>query len=259
MTRKKYYDGTHKPDRVLLRLHKGYTWYTALRHYLPAEQHEAPLARSSHNSSKASRDRIRAYLQERKGLIRTYAPDDWVLRVRQQASKHPAHTERPKLYSFKYYDVGRHRVARSQDAGILIDSSSRFGAVLLNESDERTEISGPSGLWAVIERLIKEDDPNKPGGLDALPDDRDEHWTLFAEAMDCTFENALRISGLPLLEWVHGHVVRAVYYLGSTPLERLVPVIEMAATRQAFGAGPDGLSGATTIVGARALGASIHR
>ncbi|KAI0990717.1 hypothetical protein K3495_g17470, partial [Podosphaera aphanis] len=47
-------------------------------------QHEAPLARQRANGLKASRDQVRAYLQEKKALIRTFAPGDWVLRVRQR-------------------------------------------------------------------------------------------------------------------------------------------------------------------------------
>ncbi|CAJ2504192.1 Uu.00g115860.m01.CDS01 [Anthostomella pinea] len=53
-----------------------------------AQNHRAPLARSNANSLKASRAQIRAYLQEKKGLIRVFAPGDWVLRVRQRAAKH---------------------------------------------------------------------------------------------------------------------------------------------------------------------------
>lgn len=60
-----------------------------------ATNHEAPLARSQHGSSRASRNRIRAYLQEKKGLIRTFAPGDWVLRVRQRASKHEPYYDGP--------------------------------------------------------------------------------------------------------------------------------------------------------------------
>lgn len=63
---------------------------------------------------------------------------------------HRLEAEHPNLYNFKYYDVGRHRVARCQTTGILIDSSSRFGPVLLNESNEWTDISGLSGRWKYI-------------------------------------------------------------------------------------------------------------
>ncbi|CAJ2500804.1 Uu.00g036570.m01.CDS01 [Anthostomella pinea] len=53
-----------------------------------AQNHEAPLARGNANRLKASRAQIRAYLQEKKGLIRVFAPGDWVLRVRQRTAKH---------------------------------------------------------------------------------------------------------------------------------------------------------------------------
>jgi len=59
------------------------------------KQHEAPLARRQANSLQASRDRVRAYLQEKKALIRTYAPGDWVLRVRQRAHKHEPYYDGP--------------------------------------------------------------------------------------------------------------------------------------------------------------------
>lgn len=53
-----------------------------------AENHEAPAARARENSLRASQYKIRAYLQEKKALLRTYAPGDWVLRVRQRKHKH---------------------------------------------------------------------------------------------------------------------------------------------------------------------------
>lgn len=53
-----------------------------------AQTHEASSARQRANSFTASRDGVRALLQEKKALLRTYAPGDWVLRVRQRAHKH---------------------------------------------------------------------------------------------------------------------------------------------------------------------------
>ncbi|KAI0994299.1 hypothetical protein K3495_g13883 [Podosphaera aphanis] len=52
-----------------------------------ARSHAAPIARSFVGSIKASRDHTRAYLQESKALMRSYAPGDWVLRVRQRRHK----------------------------------------------------------------------------------------------------------------------------------------------------------------------------
>ncbi|KAI1000360.1 hypothetical protein K3495_g7839 [Podosphaera aphanis] len=49
--------------------------------------HAAPMARSYASSLKATRDEARAYLQEKKGLIRTHGTGDWVLRVRQRNNK----------------------------------------------------------------------------------------------------------------------------------------------------------------------------
>lgn len=58
-------------------------------------QHEAPLARLCANGVTASRERARALLQEKKALLRTYAPGDWVLRVRQRAHKHEPYYDGP--------------------------------------------------------------------------------------------------------------------------------------------------------------------
>jgi hypothetical protein len=47
-----------------------------------AKYHKAPIARNNATGVKASRNQIRAYLQEGKALLYVYAPGDWVLRVR---------------------------------------------------------------------------------------------------------------------------------------------------------------------------------
>ncbi|KAI3336829.1 hypothetical protein HD806DRAFT_528415 [Xylariaceae sp. AK1471] len=60
-----------------------------------ALNHEAPLARNYFSSLKASKDQIRAYLQEKKGLIRTYATGDWVLKVRQCNDKSEPYYDGP--------------------------------------------------------------------------------------------------------------------------------------------------------------------
>ncbi|KAI0995310.1 hypothetical protein K3495_g12872 [Podosphaera aphanis] len=52
-----------------------------------ARSHAAPTARSYVASIKATRDQTRAYLQDHKALMRTYAPGDWVLRTRQSRCK----------------------------------------------------------------------------------------------------------------------------------------------------------------------------
>lgn len=59
------------------------------------QHHEAPIARLRANGLAASRDRTRAYLQEKKALLRTYAPGDWVLRVRQRGHKHEPYYDGP--------------------------------------------------------------------------------------------------------------------------------------------------------------------
>jgi hypothetical protein len=47
-----------------------------------ARHHEAPENRSRAGGLKASRDQVRAYLQEKKAFLRIYASGDWVLKVR---------------------------------------------------------------------------------------------------------------------------------------------------------------------------------
>lgn len=51
------------------------------------KSHPAPIARNYTSSMKAIRDKTRSYLQEKKALMRIYAPGDWVLRVRQRRHK----------------------------------------------------------------------------------------------------------------------------------------------------------------------------
>ncbi|KAI1004324.1 hypothetical protein K3495_g3889 [Podosphaera aphanis] len=74
-----------------------------------AEGHEAPIARARESSLRASQDKFRAYLQEKKALLRN-APGDWVLRVRQRKQKHEPFYDGPwqfvechanKIYSIK--------------------------------------------------------------------------------------------------------------------------------------------------------------
>ncbi|KAI1004419.1 hypothetical protein K3495_g3793 [Podosphaera aphanis] len=59
------------------------------------KSHAAPIARSYVSSMKATRDKTRAYLQELKALTRTYAPGDWVLRVRQKRHKFEPYYDGP--------------------------------------------------------------------------------------------------------------------------------------------------------------------
>lgn len=59
-------------------------------------------------------------------------------------------TRHPGMFDFKFYDVGRHRVARCQNTGVLIDSSSNVGAVVLKEDENWTSLEGISGRWNYI-------------------------------------------------------------------------------------------------------------
>lgn len=52
------------------------------------------MARDYFDSLKASRDQVRAYLQEKKGLIRTYAPGDRALRTKERADKSESYYDR---------------------------------------------------------------------------------------------------------------------------------------------------------------------
>lgn len=57
--------------------------------------HAAPIARAYVNSLKAARSKVREYLQETKALMRTFAPGDWVLRVRQRQHKFEPYYDGP--------------------------------------------------------------------------------------------------------------------------------------------------------------------
>ncbi|KAI1002954.1 hypothetical protein K3495_g5252 [Podosphaera aphanis] len=82
--------GTQPPDEEL-------AYHQYIREAMDHEQkawdeeharlHAAPIVRSYVNSMKAVRAKTRAYLQEKKALLRTYVTGDWVLRVRQRGHK----------------------------------------------------------------------------------------------------------------------------------------------------------------------------
>lgn len=55
----------------------------------------------------------------------------------------------PQTYAFKIYDLGRHRIARCEKTGVLIDSSSLQGAFRLPE-DEWTRIEASEASWKWI-------------------------------------------------------------------------------------------------------------
>lgn len=60
----------------------------------------------------------------------------------------------PGVYDFQIYDLGRHRVARCQKTGILIDSSSAKGAFVLPEG-EWVRLEGSEGSWKWIKGKSK--------------------------------------------------------------------------------------------------------
>ncbi|KAI1134658.1 hypothetical protein F5Y05DRAFT_204050 [Hypoxylon sp. FL0543] len=60
-------------------------------------------------------------------------------------------TRYPNIFRFQYFDVGRHRVARCANTGILIDSSSKVGAVALGESEDWITIQGIEGRWMYVD------------------------------------------------------------------------------------------------------------
>lgn len=54
----------------------------------------------------------------------------------------------PGTFKFRIYDIGRHRVARCEKTGVLIDSSSQNGAFVLREGEwARHEGSEASWKW----------------------------------------------------------------------------------------------------------------
>ncbi len=50
-------------------------------------------------------------------------------------------------FDFKYYDVGRHRVARCENTTVLIDSSSGVGAIQLPDNTDWLKFDGVVGRW----------------------------------------------------------------------------------------------------------------
>ena len=67
-----------------------------------AVNHPAPIARHGVASAKHAREQARAYVQEKKALLRVYAKGDWVLRVRQRQHKGEPYYDGP------YSVVGTH-------------------------------------------------------------------------------------------------------------------------------------------------------
>ncbi|KAI1381936.1 hypothetical protein F4677DRAFT_10231 [Hypoxylon crocopeplum] len=75
----------------------------------------------------------------------------------------------PDVFSFRYYDVGRHRVARCKNTGVFIDSSSEVGAVYLKESEEWAAISGLTGRWIYSNGILTYERNPKHGIKSASP------------------------------------------------------------------------------------------
>ncbi|ROV88652.1 hypothetical protein VMCG_10300 [Cytospora schulzeri] len=65
----------------------------------------------------------------------------------------------PKAYDFRIYDLGRHRIARCEKTGVLIDSSSLQGAFKLPE-DQWVRIRASEASWKWIKgesKFVRQD------------------------------------------------------------------------------------------------------
>jgi hypothetical protein len=60
-----------------------------------AKYHEAQPAKERASGLKAFRDKIRSYLQEKKALMKVYAPGDWMLRTKAQKHKLESYYDSP--------------------------------------------------------------------------------------------------------------------------------------------------------------------
>ncbi|KAI0999615.1 hypothetical protein K3495_g8579, partial [Podosphaera aphanis] len=110
-------------------------------------------ARTDVASMKAARDATRSYLQEKKGLIRTYTTGDWVLRVRQRTKKTEPFYDGPWAISSCYpnntytlISPGGVRLARRYNGTHLFPAYTRdghpvhslwYGSARLLEQDRR--------------------------------------------------------------------------------------------------------------------------
>lgn len=48
----------------------------------------------------------------------------------------PTTSDNENYWDFKFYDLGGHRIARCENTGVVIDSSSEEGAVVVNEGKD---------------------------------------------------------------------------------------------------------------------------
>jgi len=78
----------------------------------------------------------------------------------------------PGVFNFQYYDVGRHRVAHCESTGILIDSSSAVGPVVLRENQEWTNLNGVSGRWKYINGMSTYERNSRAGIKRSAPMER---------------------------------------------------------------------------------------
>jgi hypothetical protein len=61
-----------------------------------------------------------------------------------------------KYFDFRFYDLKRHRIARCAKTGILIDSSSARGIIVLKNGEwERFDEEGPTMSWKWIDGKSK--------------------------------------------------------------------------------------------------------
>lgn len=116
--------------------------------------HAAPIARNYVNSMRAARAKTREYLQEKKALIRTFAPGDWVLRVRQRRHKFEPYYDGPWAISachsgntYSLISPGGYKMINRYNGSNLFPAYSRDGHPVRS-------------LWYGSQRMLNQDRKN---------------------------------------------------------------------------------------------------
>lgn len=93
------------------------------------------------------------------------------------------------MFLFRFYDVGKHRVARCEKTGVLIDSSSEVGAAVLGENEEWTSIHGLNGCWKYFDGISAYERTSKHKKMRVFPISQEEAIGACLEevAKDTTF------------------------------------------------------------------------
>ncbi|KHJ35256.1 putative tkp3 protein [Erysiphe necator] len=116
--------------------------------------HVTPIAQNYVNSMRAARAKTREYLQEKKALLRTFAPGDWVLRVRQRRHKFEPYYDGPWAISachsgntYSLISPGGYKMINRYNGSNLFPAYSRDGHRVRS-------------LWYDSQRMLNQDRKN---------------------------------------------------------------------------------------------------